>query len=56
MGGATLRVSIVAGFTPHEHTILGFQVPDVEAAVKALRETGVVFNIYPGFSRTSLAS
>jgi catechol 2,3-dioxygenase-like lactoylglutathione lyase family enzyme len=45
-GGITLRVSTVADFTPHEHTILGFNVPDVAATVKALREKGVTFNFY----------
>ena len=45
-GGVTLRVSTVADFTPHEHTILGFNVPDVLATVKALREKGVTFNFY----------
>jgi len=45
-GGVTLRVSTVADFTPHEHTILGFNVPDVAAIVKALREKGVTFNTY----------
>src|SRR6266581_4217481 len=54
IGGVTLRVSTVADFTPHEHTILGFNVPDVEATVKALREKGVIFNIYPGFSQDGL--
>ena len=48
IGGVTLRVSTVADFMPHEHTILGFNVPDVEATVKALREKGMAF-IYPGF-------
>jgi catechol 2,3-dioxygenase-like lactoylglutathione lyase family enzyme len=47
-GGVTLRVSLVADFVPHEHTILGFRVEDVPGTVKALREKGVVFNIYPG--------
>lgn len=46
IGGGTLRVSIMADFTPHEHTILGFNVPDVAATVKALREKGVTFNSY----------
>ena len=46
IGGVTLRVSIVVDFTPHEHTILGFTVPDVAATVKALREKGVIFNTY----------
>ena len=45
-GGVTLRVSVVADFIPHEHTILGFNVPDVPATVKALHEKGVTFNIY----------
>ena len=50
----TLRVSAVADFTPHEHTILGFNVPDVEATVKALRRKGVVFNRYPDFPQNEL--
>ncbi len=49
VAGITLRVSTVPDFTPHEHTILGFSVPDVPAAVTALREKGVEFNRYPGF-------
>jgi hypothetical protein len=53
-GGVTLRVSFVADFLPHEHTILGFNVPDVKATVRALRETGITFNIYPGFSQDEL--
>jgi catechol 2,3-dioxygenase-like lactoylglutathione lyase family enzyme len=53
-GGVTLRVSFVADFTPHEHTILGFNVPDVRETVKALREKGITFNILPGFSHDEL--
>jgi catechol 2,3-dioxygenase-like lactoylglutathione lyase family enzyme len=47
IGGVTLRVYMVADFTPHEHTVLGFHVPDVAATVLALREKGVAFNRYP---------
>jgi catechol 2,3-dioxygenase-like lactoylglutathione lyase family enzyme len=54
IGGVTLRVSVVADFIPHEHTILGFNVPDVAAAVEALREKGVTFNIYSGFKQDEL--
>jgi predicted enzyme related to lactoylglutathione lyase len=54
LGGATLRVSTVAEFRPHEHTILGFNVPDVAATVKALREKGVTFNFYQGFVQDEL--
>src|ERR1700681_506611 len=54
IGGVTLRVSTVADFTPHEHTILGFNVPDVAATVKALREKGVVFETYPHFNHDEM--
>jgi hypothetical protein len=53
-GGITLRISVVPDFTPHEHTVLGFRVPDVVAVVKALREKGVAFNIYEGFPQDEL--
>jgi catechol 2,3-dioxygenase-like lactoylglutathione lyase family enzyme len=53
-GGATLHVSVVADFVAHEHTILGFCVPDVAVAVSALREKGVAFDIYPGFTQDEL--
>ena len=54
VGGTALRISTVADFTPHEHTILGFNVPDVAAVVKALREKGMTFNIYKGFHQDEL--
>ncbi|MGO9932110.1 MAG: VOC family protein [Steroidobacteraceae bacterium] len=54
VGATTLRVSTVADFTPHEHTILGFSVPDVAATVKALREKGLAFNLYSGFQQDDL--
>jgi hypothetical protein len=55
ISGVTLRVSIVADFTPHEHTVLGFTVPDVAATVKALREKGVILLINTSV-RTNSAS
>lgn len=54
LGGVTLRLSTIADFIPHEHTILGFNLPDVPAAVKALREKGVTFNLFPGFPQDEL--
>ncbi len=51
IGGVTLRVSVVADFVAHEHAILGFRVQDVATTVRVLREQGVVFNFYPGFSQ-----
>jgi len=54
LSGGTLRVSTVPDFTAHEHTILGFHVPDVPVTVKALREKGVTFNLYPRFTQDDL--
>jgi catechol 2,3-dioxygenase-like lactoylglutathione lyase family enzyme len=54
VGGTAMRVSTVADFTAHEHTILGFKVPDVGAVAKALREKGINFNIYKGFPQDEL--
>lgn len=54
IGGVTLRVSHVADFTPHGHTILGFTVPDVAAAVTALHENGVAFERFAHLSHDEL--
>ena len=54
VGGTMLRLSTVADFVAHEHSILGFRVKDVTATVKSLREKGVAFNIYPGFKQDEL--
>src|ERR1700692_1775426 len=54
VAGIDLRVSTVPDFVAHEHTVLGFSVPDVPATVKALREKDVTFNIYKGFSQDEL--
>lgn len=55
--GIMLRVTIVpAGFKPQPFTVLGWQVPDVAAAVSALREKGVQFEHYglPGQDRNAI--
>jgi len=53
-GGVTLRVSLVADFVAHGHTILGFRVADVRATVEALREKGVAFNKYAHLKQDEL--
>lgn len=53
-GGVTLRVSTVPDFTPHNHTILGFQVPDVPATVQALTDRGVTFHRFPHYHQDEL--
>ena len=54
LGSCALRISAVPDFAPHDHTIFGFIVPDVPATVRALREEGVVFNVYPGLQQDLL--
>jgi predicted enzyme related to lactoylglutathione lyase len=52
--GVVLRVSTVADFVPHEHTVLGFHVADVEATVRALCKKGVEFSKYSQFKQDEL--
>jgi hypothetical protein len=39
---------------PNEHTVLGFSIADVPAAVNALLAKGVAFNVYKGFNQDEL--
>ncbi len=51
IGGSVMRLSTVADWTPHAHTILGFEVADMKRAVADLKAEGVTFQIYPGFNQ-----
>jgi catechol 2,3-dioxygenase-like lactoylglutathione lyase family enzyme len=42
-----LRATFAGEFTPQPFTILGWQVADIDAAVRGLQAAGVVFNKYP---------
>ena len=44
--GTMLRISKVPPFQPFPWTILGWEVPDIAAAVPALRDRGVKFESY----------
>lgn len=44
--GVTLYLSVIHTFTPHEFTVLNWEVPDLAAAQAALKATGVVFTDY----------
>jgi catechol 2,3-dioxygenase-like lactoylglutathione lyase family enzyme len=50
-GGTTLRVTRVDAVAPARYTVLGWQVPDVEAAIGALRARGVEFTRYAGLEQ-----
>jgi predicted enzyme related to lactoylglutathione lyase len=44
--GIMLRVTPVQEFTPHQFSVLGWEVDDILAAVTDLKQRGVVFEIY----------
>jgi catechol 2,3-dioxygenase-like lactoylglutathione lyase family enzyme len=46
--GTTLRVTKVQELAPARHSVLGWLVPDIAAAVDQLAERGVAFERYPG--------
>lgn len=50
-GGATMRLTDIADHTPGPHTVLGWEVPDIRAAMAELRGKGVSFEIYEGFGQ-----
>jgi catechol 2,3-dioxygenase-like lactoylglutathione lyase family enzyme len=54
LNGTMLRMSTVKDFKPQQHTVLGWDVPDIVATVKALTAKGVTFNIYDGFGQDKL--
>lgn len=53
-GGTMLRVQKTTGHKPAPHTLLGFDVPDIAADVRALLERGVHFERYPDMDQDEL--
>jgi len=49
--GTTLRLSKVEDLTPQPFAVLGWSVPDIEAAADTLGERGVEFERYPGMEQ-----
>jgi catechol 2,3-dioxygenase-like lactoylglutathione lyase family enzyme len=54
MNGTMLRISTVPKHAASPHTVLGWEVPDIAAAVRALSAKGIVFTIYQGFGQDEL--
>lgn len=44
--GIMFRITPVREFTPHEFSVLGWEVDDIEASVKGLSANGVAFERY----------
>lgn len=50
-GGATIRLTDLPGHEALEHTVLGWKVSDIRAAVAELKARGISFRIYDGFGQ-----
>ena len=53
-GGTMLRVTPVPGLAARPFTVAGWQVPDIDAAVRALAGQGVEFTRYDGMAQDDL--
>jgi predicted enzyme related to lactoylglutathione lyase len=53
-GGTMLRVQKTQGHKPAPHTLLGFDVPDIDADVRALSQRGVKLERYSGMEQDDL--
>jgi predicted enzyme related to lactoylglutathione lyase len=54
MNGVRLRITQIDDHKPQPHTVLGWQVSDIVAAIKDLAKHGVKTIIYPGFGQDEL--
>lgn len=52
--GALMRMTAMSEFEANAHPVLGWDVPDIGAAVRELRERGVEFQVYPGMGQDDL--
>ena len=50
-GGTTLRLTALPDHVPSQHTVLGWQVDDIDAALDRLEAAGVHGEIYEGFGQ-----
>ena len=51
LAGVTLRLTEVPGYIAPATPVLGWEVPDMEAAVAALSANGVTMNVYEGLGQ-----
>ncbi|MBV9989996.1 MAG: VOC family protein [Alphaproteobacteria bacterium] len=54
LNGVMLRITPIKDHQPSPHTVLGWEVGDIEAEVKALTARGVTFQKYEGFEMSEL--
>ena len=51
LAGVKLRLTEVPGHQPSPHPVLGWEVKDIEGAVRALAAKGVTMNVYEGMGQ-----
>jgi catechol 2,3-dioxygenase-like lactoylglutathione lyase family enzyme len=51
LAGTTLRLTKIESHQPGPHTVLGWQVDDIAAAIDDLTARGVTFAVYEGFGQ-----
>src|SRR6185312_4704 len=54
LNGVMLRITPIKDHKPSAHTVLGWEVSDIEAEVRTLAARGVTFQIYEGFEMDAL--
>ena len=54
LNGTMLRIAKVESLTPAQHTVLGWQVDDIEVTVRGLAEKGVLFERYEQLEQDDL--
>jgi catechol 2,3-dioxygenase-like lactoylglutathione lyase family enzyme len=54
LGGALVRMTAMPDHKPHAHPVLGWNVPDIRAAARALHGKGIEFAIYEGWGQDDL--
>ena len=54
LNGVRLRITQIDGHVAHPHPVLGWEVENITATIKALRDRGVAMNIYEGLGQDEL--
>jgi catechol 2,3-dioxygenase-like lactoylglutathione lyase family enzyme len=54
LNGTEMKLTGVGDYVPHEHPVLGWEVDDIVATAKTLRDKGVHCSIYEGFGQDDL--
>ncbi len=54
MNGAVLRIVHIDGYQAGPHPVLGWEVADIAATIRALVARGVTMTIYEGFGQDAL--